>query len=472
MKGAQAATDGLLIAAVASFFLSLAELVFGMGIVTLPIVAAALGAGAVLGYIWGSSRSLDPYRVLLDADRAYRTHEQLSTAFELEERDGEAPFSRAIAARVAEFIADIDPRRLYRPTIHRRYLLLPALLLATAVVTGLENDGGSTGQTIVQLGGEQAPPTDQPPTLAPDNRPEGGVDLAQELRNLGSESGTGEEEPEPDEEAERLEAVEEQVRQLERQPLEDDDIEMGEEAEEAVRGALRSGMSESQIIDMITQMRDAGESTAEMVDEIEEATSDLPPNANLENEPSEEAVENLASQLVPVPTPEDAEAQPGRDGQQDAGRPTEGGEAELTEGTDSETGEAQGSSDAPPGQEQSSRPETEGEEQAPGESPSDRGGRMPEADSGNDDFSPTNESRVAAEITGKVVEETFLNLVIRDLPREAISELEDLDPDVRYERAVERAIDRDTVPRELEPLVRSYFLRIAQRAPQNEGDDE
>jgi hypothetical protein len=166
---------------------------------------------------------------------------------------------------------------------------------------------------------------------------------------------------------------------------------------------------------------------------------------------------------MPVPPSEDETAENAEEGISDTGNPTEGGEAEVTPGEDAQTGEAQASSDQPVPGEQPAPPETEGEQQARGESPTDRGGRTPAPDSEDGDFSPTNESRVGAEITGTVVEETFLNLVIRDLPQEAVSEIEEVDPEVRYERAVEHAIEQEQIPTDLEPLVRSYFLRIARR---------
>lgn len=468
VAGAQRATDGVLIAGGMTLLLAGADVILGLNAITFPVASALLGVGALLGYVWGSSRPRHPYRALLDADRAHSTFEQLTTAFEIEERGSDNRFARAILERARELVPKIDPRRLYRPAVYRRYLLLPALLLATAVVAGLERSPGGRGGTIVQLGGQQAPPSDELPTTEPPNRPDGGLSLAEELRNLGESNAPEEQqEEEAPEAANRAQSVEEQVRQLERESLEDDDIEFGEEAEEAVRGALRRGMSESQIMDMITRMRSEGRSDAEIVEELSDEANELPPNANLDTEPSDDAVDDPAQRLVPVP-PSEQDGQPTEEGRPDRGEPTQGGEAEVDAGVDAETGEAQGTPEA--GEDPSTPPDTEGEEQSRGESPSDRGGRMPAEDANRDDFARANESRIAAEITGKVVEETFLNLVIRDLPQEAITELQDSAPEVRYERAVEAAIEREAIPADLEPLVRSYFLRIARRRPDNQQE--
>lgn len=461
----QRSLDGLLISAAVSLLVAVVSLFLRVDV--FPVVAVVLGAGAALGYAWGAGRPIDPYRALLDADRAYRSHEQLATAYELARVDGSSSFSRALFRRIDAVIRTVEPRRLYRPTAHRRYLLLPALLLATAAVVGMELPTSAADRSIVQLGGEEPPETTGPAVEQPPEAPDGGTRRVEELEALGPEAGETDADAEPP--SQETESVEEQVRQLERESFEDDESGLGENAEEAVRGALRRGLSESEILDLITRMQQQGESTADIVEELEEGSGQQMPDANTGNEATEDAVDRLSELLTPVPPSEDESAEDASEGQSDVSDPSQGGETEVTPGSDAETGEAQGSADGRQPGEPGTPPETEGEQQARGESPSDRGGTAPARDSRGDDFSPTNESRVAAEITGTVIEETFLNLVIRDLPQEAVSELEDTAPDVRYRRAVEQAIAREDIPADLEPLVRSYFLRIA-RQKENEND--
>lgn len=466
VEGAQRAVDGLLIAAAAGLLVAFVDLFAGIGLPAIPTIGGILVLGTALGFVWGSRRTGNPYRALLEADHAYRTHEQLATAFELAERTESSAVAAAIVLRLRDVLARIDPKRLYRPVLHSRYILLPALLLATAVVSGLERSPTAGGSSIVHLGGEQAPQTEGPMATRPEPEPQlqGGAELADEIQNLGEARDEADQRgAERGEEPERAQSIEEQVRELEREAFEDDDITLGENAEEAVRGALRRGMSEEEILDVITRMRQEGESTADVTEELQEGDDPLPPNANTEGEPSEDAERAVPDELMPVPPSEDETTENAEEGISDTGNPTEGGEAQVTPGEDAQTGEAQASSDQPVPGEQPAPPETEGEQQARGESPTDRGGRTPAPDSENGDFSPTNESRVAAEITGTIVEETFLNLVIRDLPQEAVSELDEVDPEVRYERAVEHAIEQEQIPTDLEPLVRSYFLRIARR---------
>ncbi|MFW6291234.1 MAG: hypothetical protein ACOC7V_02825, partial [Spirochaetota bacterium] len=149
------------------------------------------------------------------------------------------------------------------------------------------------------------------------------------------------------------------------------------------------------------------------------------------------------------------------------------GLAELSEGMEGDTGEAAGDGVGvePGGQAPPVPPEDdpgEGGEDAGGQ----QGGSVAVEDRMDDDYRrPEESSPVFREIQGIVTDNTVMDIIVRELPSEATSELTEQQRDVLFERIVEEAVNREETPPELQRLVRNYFLRLtlaAEEGAQNE----
>jgi len=151
------------------------------------------------------------------------------------------------------------------------------------------------------------------------------------------------------------------------------------------------------------------------------------------------------------------------------------GLAELSEGEDLETGSAGenqrgvGRGGSPePGDETGSDDADDGSE-----SGGQQGGTMAVEDSATDDFRPAEQtSPVFREIEGIVTDNTIMDIIIRELPSEATSELTEQERDVVFERVIEEAVNREQTPPELQRLVRNYFLRLTFANTEGADDEQ
>jgi hypothetical protein len=283
----------------------------------------------------------------------------------------------------------------------------------------------------------------------------------------------------PDEAREQIEElssrIEEQIRNIERtrQFERNEEAEIPPETEDTIRSALQRGMGQEEVRDFFTRMRSEGNTVPEMVEALEEATPDRAPDTNLGLD--EEQIEELMEQLNRPPPDEDAESDVVNELEESRRIVEQTGEglAQITEGEDvpvgpradsgiSQGGDARESEQAPPPQ-QSEESEDSGEGQ--------QGGTVAVEDATGDDFQRVEDaSPVFRELDGVVTDNTMLDVIIRELPAEATSELTVEERDTLFERVIEEAISREETPPELQRLVRNYFLRVTRVAEEEQNE--
>jgi hypothetical protein len=440
------------------------------------------GIALVAALTLAGLRKHSPERLLLDADKAYSLRELLVSGFEFSQAtESESPteqeFRRLVVEKANNASLGVDPLTVYPRTMPRRTPLLAALLVCLGVLGTLIASGWfdrptpaivDSGLLLEEAGrrlAERAPESDEL------------QQLADEIRALGDRMRNNEITPE---EARRQiellgREVEEQMRNLDRTlPFENsENAEIPPETEDTIRRALRSGMSEDEVTELFTRMRSDGNTLPDIIDALDEASPDSTLNTDIDIDP--EQIRDLMDQLNRTPE-EDALADAAEELERSRSslRSPRGPTSELSPGEDRQPGEGGSTSmSAPP------------EGQAPGggagdpsagdneeqEGAGQSAGDQPVEDTNEDDFSLSGEAgRTIREIQGTITEETIMDIIIRELPSEATSELTEEERDVQFQRVVEEAVGRGDTPPDLQRLVRNYFLRVTMAT--EEGAEE
>ncbi|MFW5741684.1 MAG: hypothetical protein ACOC2D_00285 [Spirochaetota bacterium] len=456
------------------------SLAFPVGSTLLVVNGAALVAAIFVIAI----RREDPSRFLIDADRTYGLKSLLVSGYEYGRRMAEtgehagtptttdptrgarSAFERLVVEKAEQSTEDIDPRAVYPPRLPRRLGVVAALTVALGILLILEASGwfdppqvpyADELLALEDAGRRLAERSDEDDELQ---------QLADEMLRLGDRvRRDGVDANEARRRIEQLnERVEEQIRNLERTPsLEfNEDAEIPPEAESTIRRALRSGMGEEEVLEFFTRMRSEGNTVPEAVEALEESTPDRAPDTSLGVD--QERVDELMDQLNrPQPEEEDAESDLTRELEesQRSLQQMGSGLAELSEGMEGETGEASGEGTGVDRDGQASEP-PEGEDGGEGEDTGgQQGGSVAVEDQTDDDYRRPEDSRpVFREIQGIVTDDTMMDVIIRELPSEATSQLTEQEREVAFERIVEEAVSREETPPQLRRLVRNYFLRL------------
>ncbi len=448
------------------------------------------GAAIVAAIVFIAVRRRDPSRFLIDADRTYGLKSLLVSGYEYGQRaDSEhetgastaakarGSFEHLVVEKAEQSTEDIDPHAVYPATAPRRLGIVAALTVALGILLILDASGWfdppevpyadellaleDAGRRLAQ----RAEENDELQQLADEM-----LRLGDQVRRNDLEAGDARRQIE-----QLNERVEEQMRNLERTPpLEyNENAEIPPDAESTIRRALRSGMGEEEVVEFFTRMRSEGNTIPDMVEALEEATPDRAPDANLGLD--QERVDELMDQLNRPQQDEDAQSDLTRDLEesQRALQQMGTGLAELSEGMEGDTGEAAGEG---AGVERGGQAPPVPPEDDPGEGGDDAGGQQGGSvaveDRMDDDYRrPEGSSPVFREIQGIVTDNTVMDIIIRELPSEATSELTEQQRDVIFERIVEEAVNREETPPELQRLVRNYFLRLtlaAEEGAQNE----
>lgn len=460
----------LLVSTAVSLAVALAAVVFRLPIPIGRIIGLLNGAAAVAALIRTGIERRTAQHLLADADRVYHTREVLSSAEEFSRTPGgnespsETAFRRLVVVRAEELSPRIDPATVYPIAAPRTFAPVGAMIVALAVLLVLNAsdlfarpsaDLADQGLLLEQTGRR----------LAEQSENEDLQRLADEIRRLGERlrDGTidaGEARQRIDKLAER---VEEQVRNLERlgELATNQKMDIPPETEDALRSALRSGMTEGEVLDFFMSMRAEGDTLPDTLRALEEATPDRPPDANLNLD--DERIRKLLDQLnlssdSGSSTDVAQELDSARRNLQQAGIDVQ----KLSEGTDEELGQS-GESGAPvqPGaDDQKPDPGSDGEPGGQAGS-GQQGGETPVADTMNDAFTGIDGSNpIFRQIEGIVGDGTIRDVIVRELPSDAISRLSDAEREVAFERVIEEAVQRENPPPELQQLIRNYFLRI------------
>ncbi len=445
------------------------DLTFSIPAVLLLLNGSAAAAAILIAALAGRDATV----FLIDADRVYHLHSLLlsghefADAREASDAGGRAAFEQIVVARAARAAPEIDPRRVYPAGTPRRAAVVGCFAVAIATVLVLDASGvfarpvapfAQDGLLLEDAGRRLAARADRDEQL---------LALADEFGRLSELLQRGE--ADPDEARRRVESlgerVEQQLRDIERTaPFDDDGTTFPPEAEAAIRTALRSGMSESQVVEFFVRMRSQGETIPDIVEALDEAPADRVPDTTLGL--SDEQIRSLIDQIN-RPTPDDAvtdlteELRESQRVLQQMGA----GLAELTEGQDERIGEAE---DSGVGRDPTSR-----EMRAEEVQPEDASGDTAQGDGGREggtvaaeprmdgDHRRPEEGPIFRELRGIVTDGTIMEIIIRDLPAEATSKLSEQERAVMIERVVEEAVSREAPPPEIRSLVRNYFLRLA-----------
>lgn len=452
---------------------------------SLPVFALLLlmnGAAVAAALFLAAIRRRTAQALLADADRTFNTHALLSSAFEFAQEDPrtlsptEQLFREAVVAQAEELTPRIDPAAVFPVEAPPRTAVVAGLAVATAVVL-LLGAAGLFGRTELFLAEEGFLLEDAGRRLAERTDQDELRDLAEEVRRLGERLRGGEIGPD---EARRLidqlaEEVEEQLRNLERlgEFETNQDMEIPPQAEESIRSALSSGMSEGEVMELFMRMRSEGQTMPDMIEALEEAIPDQPPDANLALD--EEELRRLLEQLNRRPGGEaesdiTTDLSNTRRSLQQAGR----GLTELTEGDDREIGQA-GETGTGRGRGREEREPLPGEgddSNLPGTEGSE-GGDEAVKDAMTDAFARIEDaSPVFREIQGVIGKGTIRDVIVRELPSEAVSRLTEEERAVAFERVIEEAVSRENTPAPLQRLVRNYFLRITLGEQEGDNDDQ
>ncbi|MCK4515367.1 MAG: hypothetical protein KAU31_08930, partial [Spirochaetaceae bacterium] len=425
------------------------------------------GAAIVAALVLTALRQRTPQQLLSDADRVYQTKELLSSAIEFTENGSrranatEQAFRTMVAKKGEDLSSSVDPATVYPFAIPRRASVAVALMVALGVLLLLSASGWFARPTV-ELVQEGILLEDAGRRLAEQSGRDELTELADEIRRLGERLRDGELDPE---EARRRieqlgERIEEQMRNLERlgEFVTNQDVEIPPEAEDTIRSALRSGMTEGEVLDFFMSMRSTGETLPDTLKALEDAIPDRPPDANLGID--DERMLELLNRLNQRPenqVPSDLadELRNARQALQQAGV----GMQELTAGEEGAAGEAGAgvrSDPEDPDQLPGDGQDTSGEGNS-----GQQGGKTAVADAMDDTFTRIEEaSPVFRHIEGVIGEGTIRDVIIRELPSEAISRMTEMEREVAFERVIEEAVGRENTPPELQHLVRNYFLRI------------
>lgn len=470
------------VSAALSFAAALADVFLVESLPVERIFLIVNGAAIVIALILSALRQRTPQQLLSDADRVYQTKELLSSAIEFTENGSrranatERAFRAMVAKKGEDLSTSVDPATVFPFAIPRRASVVVALMAALGVLL-LLNASGWFARPTVELVQEGMLLEDAGKRLAEQSERDGLTELADEIRRLGERLRNGELDPE---EARRLidqlgESVEEQMRDLERlgEFVTNQEVEIPPEAEDTMRSALRSGMTEGEVLDFFMSMRSTGDTLPDTLRALEDAMPDRPPDAHLGLE--DERVRELLNQLnqrpeTQVPSDLADELQSAQRSLQQAGI----GLQELTEGEQGDAGESDESGSGvrsdpeDPDQLPSDGQDTSGEGNL-----GQQGGETAVADAMDDTFAGIKEaSPIFRQIEGVIGEGTIRDVIIRELPSEATSRMTEMEREVAFERVIEEAVGRENTPPELQHLVRNYFLRITLGKDQGEQDEQ
>jgi len=465
---------------------SLLHVVFDFGPSPIQIVVIVNGAALVAALVIAALGKQTPEHLLIDADRAYRLRELLVSGLEFGEADAdvskdELSFRTVVVERANNASAGIDPLVVYPRSMPKRTPVLAALFVTLAVlvtlvasgwfdrpVPGVVSGGLLLEETARRLA-ERAPQSDEL------------QDLADQIRRLGERMRNNELTAE---EARRQidllgRSIEEQMANLDRTlPFENrEDAVIPPETEDAVRRALRSGMSENDVTELFTRMRSEGSTIPEIIDALEYGNPNAEPNLNLDID--DERMRDLMDQLNA--TTDDAAMADARQELDQARRSLGSSAGDLSdffEGDDSQTGGGGSLSMAEEGGGGRGDSGGNGGSSSGGsEEAEDTGGQMAGdqavEDTMADDYQYASGNRgTLREITGTVTDETIMDIITRELPSEATSELTEQEREIEFERVVEEAVGREDTPPDLQRLVRNYFLRVTMASEEGATDEQ
>ncbi|TVQ21475.1 MAG: hypothetical protein EA382_13635 [Spirochaetaceae bacterium] len=428
------------------------------------IVALANIGVAVVAALAVALRPVRPLVLLRDADHACHLRSLLVTGYALGEQptaeaDAATGFNESVLRSAVSASRSVDPARVY-PVPRTRVTAITALLVVMLVSIA-----------IVDLSRpEPPPPTDGYGTMLADRgrrlaeragTDQQLVDLAERMQRLGDDLddgriGVGEAR---DRLLEIESAIERQLANIPRaQPFASDGAGLPDGLEADIRAALEAGMSDAEVIDFVARMGRDGSMLPDEVRALEEAGEGVEADAVVG---FDEQMRRLIDQLN-IARSDDSETgllnelTESRRVVEQAGA----GLAELTEGDDDPIGTSDDSGAGRPvraGRDDAGAADTDG--QAPGGA---QGGSAAVLDGRDGSFARLDErSQVLRRIPGVVTEGSIVDLIIRQAPTEAIARLPEVDRMGQYERVVESAMAGESVPQELERIVRDYFLRIA-----------
>jgi hypothetical protein len=446
------------------------------------------GAALVVAMVVAALSKQPPQRLLIDADRAYGLHELLVSGLEFSRpesnrvSDDERSFRRVVAERANNVAIGIDPLTVYPRSMPRRTPLLAALIVGLGVMVTLLTSGwfDRSAPTVVEGGMLLEETGRRLAERAPEN--EELQQLADEIRRLGDQMRNNE--ISAAEARRRIDllgrSVEEQVGNLNRTPEFEnrEDAELPPETEDSIRRALQQGMSEGQVTELFTRMRSEGNTIPEMIDALEQASPDRPPNADLNVDP--ERIRDLMDQLNPPTTEEDVVSDTLEDldqARRSLGSPS-GNLSEFTQGEDGDqTGGGGGGGGTPPrdanmgGGGEGGGGSADGSESR--ESPGQLAGDQPEEDRSGDDYDyPDDAAQSLREVRGIIANDSIMDLLIRELPSEATSEMTEQERNVYFQRVIEEAVGREDTPPDLQRLVRNYFLRVTIAATEGASNEQ
>lgn len=466
-----------------SLGLGLASILFDAELPLPQLILMVNGAAVVAALLFAAVKRRAPESLLADADAVYKTREVMTSAFEFaHETDvrastDETSFRTLVIGEGEQRAEETDPAAVYPLPLPRRFSITAALVAVLAVFFLLDASGWFERPTV-QLSEQGLLLEDAGRRLADRRDNEELQELADEIRRLGEQLREGElEADEARRQIEQLgERVEEQVRNLERfgEFATNQDVEIPEEIEESVRSALRRGMTEGEVLDFFMSMNAEGETLPDTLRALEEASGDRPPDANLDLD--DDRVRELLDQLNLNPESTEGagtaeELENIQRSLQQAGIDVQ----ELSPGDDERIGEQPG----PPGESLRGGPSGDEQESGPGEDlagegeSGETGGDEPVGDAMNDTFRRIEEaSPIFRQIEGVIGEGTIRDVIIRELPSEAISRLDEREREVAFERVIEEAVAREDTPPELQSLVRNYFLRITLGKEEGAEDEQ
>lgn len=471
----------LTVALAAALALTVADIALFLELPLVQLVALIVGAGLVTTLLIVAIRPARPTRLLIEADRAYNTHSLLVSGYQFADDsqttgEDEAAFRRTVVERANAFVANVDPAVVYPLRVPRQSGSAAALAVALLIAVVL-NVSGWFDRPVAPMAEQGLELEDAGRRLAEraaDN--EVLQDLARQMQDLGDRLAQNQ--IDPDQARERIEElsgeIEEQIRSIERtRPFErNDEAVVPPESEETIRRALQRGMGQEEVRDFFTRMRSEGNTVPDMVEALEEATPDRAPDTNLGLE--EEQVQELMDQLNRPPPAEDAESDIVNELEESRRIVQQTGEglAEVTEGEDGPIGQRGESGVSAGGDtEQEEEPPAQDGEQSDSGAAGQQGGDMAVEDATGDDFQRVEDaSPVFRELDGIVTENTMLDVIIRELPSEATSELSEQERDAAFEQVIEEAISREETPLELQRLVRNYFLRVTRVAEEEQNE--
>lgn len=468
----------LMFSLAASIVLQLATVAFSLRLAHYRIIVVLNLIPVIVALVMAAFRRYEPQRALLAADRVYSLRETLSAAFEFLDAQSEQEPTRAFMDAVIERAAATAPKlsataivplSAPRHTAAVATLAIVVLALASAEFAGFfDRDEPAMVQQGLLLRQEARRFV---------NESDNGVvrELAQQMEELGK--ALSREELSPQEAGDRLaelgREIEEQVRNLDRDhPFENpDDAVVPPETEDTVRRALQRGMSGTDVMEFFARGHGRGDTMPDMVDALKEAVSDTSPDTNLPID--QEMLDQLISSITEQPASE-AESGPADDLEQmdQILQQSASGLSELTEGDDSrEAGDGGGMSiqrnPQPPSDADS------GSDSGGNSGEGQSGGTTPTDDTFDDAFARPGDTPTLRELRGEVTRSEIMDIIIRDVPSEAISNLSEEEAITQFESVIERALPREATPTELRDVVKSYFLRITMRAadePDNQGD--